>query len=149
MAALPALPPASAGGSSRTAAPTHSLQVNLVGMPVEELLELRSQIDEKLPVKDLADVDLNRELVLQMLQTQRLQSDVLKDENTPANQRAQVANAVAAIIAQLARVQSEVYTSERMKRIEGYLIESLQQLPPVAQSKFLELYEAGEGKALA
>jgi hypothetical protein len=145
--ALPALPPASAGGFFRTATPTHSLQVDLTGMPVAELLELRAQIDEKLPVKDLADVDLNRELVLQMLQTQRLQSDVLKDADTPANQRAQVANAVAAIIAQLAKLQAELYTSERLKRIEGYLIESLQQLPTVAQAKFLELYEAGEGGA--
>lgn len=144
---LPNLPPPSGGGQNQPRAATHSLQVNLTGMPVAELLEVRAQIDEKLPVKDLADVDLNRELVLQMLQTQRLQSDVLKDEETPANQRAQVANAVAAIIAQLAKLQTEVYTSERLKRIEGYLIESLQQLPTVAQAKFLELYEAGEGRA--
>jgi len=145
---LPELPPQSGGGHKPPRAVTHSLQVDLSGMPVDELLELRALIDEKLPVKDLADVDLNRELVLQMLATQRLQSDVLKDEDTPANQRAQVANAVSAIIAQLVKLQTEVYTSERLKRIEGYLIESLHQLPLPAQAKFLELYEAGEGKAL-
>jgi hypothetical protein len=144
--ALPALPPASGSGPIKPArAPTHSLQVNLDGMPVAELLALRAGIDEKLPVKDLADVDLNRELVLQMLQTQKLQRDVLEDEDTPANQRAQVANAVAAIINNLVKLQSEVYTSERIKKIEQALIQTLQTLPSEAQRAFFVEYE----KALA
>lgn len=142
--ALPALPQA-VGGDRLNAKPTHSLQVDLTGMSASELLELRAQIDEKLPVKDLADVDLNRELVLQMLQTQRLQSDVLKEAETPANQRAQVANAVASIISQLAKLQAEVYTSERMKRIEGALIDTLQELPQPVQTRFLERYAVAIG----
>ncbi|VTU32217.1 hypothetical protein H4CHR_02967 [Variovorax sp. PBS-H4] len=139
--ALPALPPASAGGSSRKVQATHSLQIDLTGMPVTQLLELRALIDEKLPVKDLKDIDLNRELVLQMLQTQQLQANVLKEDETPANQRAQVANAVAGIISQLAQLQAKVYTSERLKRIETALIDTLQELPKEAQNVFLERYE--------
>lgn len=145
---LPALPPQSGGGQNQPRVATHSLQVNLTGMPVAELLELRAQIDEKLPVKDLSDVDLNRELVLQMLQTQRLQSDVLKDDETPANQRAQVANAVAAIIAQLAKLQTEVYTSERLKRIEQVVIEAVRSMPLEQQANWMAGYRRLCGERL-
>jgi hypothetical protein len=144
---LPSLPPM-AGGQKPPRAATHSLQLDLTGMPVDELLELRAQIEQRLPVKQLKDLNLEQELVLQLLTSQQLQRDVLQDDEIPANQRAQCLNAVAAIIAQLVKLQTEVYTSERLKRIEGYLIESLRQLPLQGQAKFLELYEAGEGKAL-
>lgn len=141
---LPSLPPM-AGGQKPPRAATHSLQLDLTGMPVDELLELRVQIEQRLPVKQLKDLNLEQELVLQLLTSQQLQRDVLQDDEIPANQRAQCLNAVAAIIAQLVKLQTEVYTSERLKRIEGYLIESLVELPKPAQEVFMARYAGGLG----
>lgn len=139
---LPALPPSSGGGSSKSSTkPTHHLQVDLRGMPLDELLRLRGEIDKVLPVSNLADIDLNRELVLQMLATQRLQADVLDDDETPANQRAQVANSVQAALAGLVKLQSEVYTSERLKKIEQRLIEVMHTQPMELQVAFMGAYE--------
>lgn len=144
--ALPKLPPASGGPSPGFEKPkTHHIQFDLTGMPPEELLELRGLIDAKLPIKDLKDIDLSRELVLQMLATQRMQNDVLIEKETPANQRAQVANAVGTILGNLIALQAKVYTSERLKKIESVLIATLATLPMDTQREFLDAYE----KALA
>ena len=120
------------------------------GLDVDQMLELRREIDEKLPVKSLADLDLNQELVLQMLTTQKLQRDVLLDDDIPANQRAQVTNAVSGILAQLVRLQTEVYSSERFKRIEQVLVESVREgLPEQVVRDFFERYErAARAKGL-
>lgn len=101
MASLPVLPPASGGGSTAPPKkkPIHSLQVDVSGMDVDQLLELRAAIDERLPVKN----ELEQELVLQMLTTQKLQREVLLDDDIPAKQRAQVTNAVSAIRADCGR----------------------------------------------
>lgn len=147
MAQFPSLPPTS-GSAPPSKRPTHHLQVDLAGLDVDELLELRAQIDDRLPVKALKDLDLERELVLQLLASQRLQRDVLEDDETPANQRAQVSNSVAAILAQLVKLQAGVYTSERLKKIEQILIEVLNQLPEEQQDAFHQAYAKGLGVAL-
>ena len=43
--------------------------------------------------------------------------------------------------------QTEMYTSERLKKIEQVLIETLQTLPQDAQELFLAAYEANLGAA--
>lgn len=106
-----------------------------------ELLDLRNQIDQKLPVKSLKDLSMERELVLQLVMVQNLQRDVLGEDGVPANQKAQTAGAVAASLATLAKLQIEVYTSERLKQIEQILIDTLQTLPVEAQERFLKAYE--------
>lgn len=106
------------------------------------LLDLRSQIDMRLPTKALTDINLERELVLQLITVQNLQRDVLQEEGVPANQKAQTVNSVAATLASLARLQTEVHTSERLKEIEQILIETLQTLPTEAAEAFLAVYEA-------
>lgn len=50
-------------------------------------------------------------------------------------------NAVAASLATLAKLQGDTYTSERLKKIEQILIETLQTLPYEAQEAFLTKYE--------
>lgn len=110
-------------------------------LSVDELLEMRAQIDAKLPVKDLKDMDLSRELVLQTLALQALQRRVLREEETPANQVAAVANALSSALSNLVKMQNDLYTSERMKRVELILIECLDTLPEKVQRKFFEMYE--------
>ena len=67
---------------------------DLDAMSVDELRELRDEIDRRLPEDKLSQMDLTQELLSQYRLVQRLQSDVLGDEEVPANQRAQVAGQV-------------------------------------------------------
>lgn len=108
---------------------------------LQELLDLRARIDARLPARRLKDIDLEQELVIQVLALQQLQSSVLQDEDTPANQRAQVANSLSAALANLVKVQESVHSSERMKKMEGVLIETLQELPVESAEAFLQRYE--------
>jgi hypothetical protein len=83
-----------------------------------------------------------RELVLQVVALQALQNAVINDFDIPANQRAQCASALSSALANLVKVQGDIYTSERFKKVEGLLIETLDVLPKEAQRKFLDAYEA-------
>lgn len=106
-----------------------------------ELIRLRAEIDQMLPTQALVDLNMERELVLQLITVQNLQREVLSDDSVPANQQAQTAGVVAAALATLCKLQTEVYTSERLKRLEQLLIETLQTLPQEAQQAFLDSYE--------
>ena len=81
--------------------------------------------------------DFGHEIVVQ-----NLQRETLRDNSVPANQKAQTSNAVAATLATLSKLQTEMYTSERLKKIEQVLIETLQTLPQETQAAFLDTYEA-------
>lgn len=115
--------------------------INLDHLTLQQLLDLRNEIEQRLPAKNLRDLNLERELVLQLLSSQSLQSRVLQDMTIAANQQAQVSNSTAAVLQQLIKLQSEVHTSERLKRIENKLIECLNTLPKGAQEAFFAVYE--------
>ena len=124
-----------------------NVDVNLDNFTLQDLLRLRADIDRRLPAKHLRDVNLERELILQHQATLELQNQVMSDSDVPANQRAQVANAVASILQQLIKLQETVHTTERLKRIEGKLIEALNGLPKEQQESFLAVYEEVLGDA--
>ncbi len=142
---IPDLPPYNAGQQYLQPAliPKISRQgVDLASYDDEQLIELRAEIDELLPAKRLKDINLEEELVRQLALVQKLQRDVLNDsENTPANQMAQCAGAVANVLAVLSKLQVEVYSSERLKVIEGILIECVGTLPQGTQEEFFAEYE--------
>ncbi len=142
---IPDLPPYNAGQQYLQPAliPKVSRQgVDLASYDDEQLIELRAEIDELLPAKRLKDINLEEELVRQLALVQKLQRDVLNDsENTPANQMAQCAGAVANVLAVLSKLQVEVYSSERLKVIEGILIECVGTLPQGTQEEFFAEYE--------
>lgn len=142
---IPDLPPYSAGQQYLQPAliPKISRQgVDLASYDDEQLIELRAEIDERLPSRRLKDINLEEELVRQLATVQKLQRDVLDDpEGTPANQMAQCAGAVANVLAVLSKLQVEVYSSERLKTIEGILIECVGTLPQGTQEEFFVEYE--------
>jgi uncharacterized membrane protein YdbT with pleckstrin-like domain len=112
----------------------------------ESLIYIKSGITAKqvsaygaLPRAELQNINLAQELVLQFMRVKELQTDTLGDERVKANQKAQVANSVAATLAQLTKLQTELHTAERLKAIEGMLIRHLKTLP-------LEVVEAFLGK---
>lgn len=89
----------------------------------------------------MREINLARELVLQLQANQELQNRCLASADTPANQVAQTMNSTAAVLQQLIRLQTEVHNSERLKKIEQKLIETLNTLPSDVQEAFLETYE--------
>lgn len=126
----------SAEGSANTTA------LLLGQMDIAELLLLRAEIDVLLPATALKDMDLEEELVIQYQTLKSMQKDVLDDESIPANQRAQVANAVGSTLQSLMKMQSDVYSSERFKKLETSLIHLLNEWPEDQTLKFFERYEA-------
>jgi len=115
--------------------------VEVTDLDEEELLLLRARIDDLLPATKLADIDLERELMLQLRTAQALQNRTLLTDDIPANQKAQVLNAVAASIQALIKMQAEYYTPERLKRIETHLISLLNSWPEDQTRPFFEAYE--------
>ena len=108
---------------------------------LQELLDLRARIERRLPARSLKDLDLEGELTLQFLALQQLQNAVIDDDDTPANQKAQVANSLSAALVNLVKLQGDVHSSERMKRIESILIDTLKDLPVEVVEAFLANYE--------
>lgn len=120
---------------------------DLDGMQVEDLLALRSEIDARLPATSLRDIDLAEELVLQFQKVKALQSKVL-DSGTSAQQKAAVANSCASALGQLVKMQTELYTAERMKAIEQIVIHVMRDQPEHIQVAFFDKYERALGEGV-
>lgn len=110
-------------------------------LTVPELVACMDEIRSHLPPLSLKDINLEEEMLLQYHSLRALQNDVLEDEKIALNQRAQVANSVAAALGKLADLQTDVYTQERHKRIEGIMIKLLSKLPEDVAQTFLVEYE--------
>lgn len=111
-------------------------------MDVDELLRLRTEIDQRLPATRLSEMNLEEELVRQYLQVQALQSAVMEDKDTPASQKAQVATTVASTLQHLVKMQTDYHTAERFKALENLMIKHFKTLPIDVVEKFLADYEA-------
>lgn len=141
--AVQSLPPI-AGSTPQNILQGHHISsqgVNLSGYSTTQLIDLRAQIDTLLPIKSLKNVNMERELVIQLQIAQKLQTDSLNDDEIPANQKSQVLNSVANALGTLARLQVELYDSERLKVIESVLIEAVNSLPEDVQHTFFAEYE--------
>lgn len=119
---------------------------DLDDMTTEDLIRLHASVEAKLPPAELGSMNLERELVMQYRRILALQEDVLMDDDVPANQRAQVSNAVAATLQQLVKMQSEFHTAERFKAIENLMITYMKKLPLEVAEEFLNEYERLEEK---
>lgn len=119
----------------------------LAAFDERELRKLRSEIDRLLPEDGLASVNLEQELVDQYRKTKQLMDDVLDDENTPANQKAQVANSVVGTLSQLSKLQEDLRKFETVKVMEAVLTESIKRLPEDVKAAFFEEYERMAKKA--
>lgn len=142
---MPELPPLSGAGPLSAARHIDAQGNPFAGLPEEQLLDLRTHLDALLPVRRLKDVNMEVELVRQLSVVHRLQREVISDDNTPANQKAQVAGQVANVLAVLSKLQVEVYSSERLKKIEAVLIETINLMSAEAQTFFFQEYEGRLG----
>lgn len=107
-----------------------------------DLYKLRAEIDALLPQQSLSAMNLESELVTQFHTVKRLQTLILDDDETPANQRAQVANAVVGTLDALVKMQERYHNSERFKAIENLLIKHMRTMPREIAEKFIADYEA-------
>lgn len=110
-------------------------------LDLEGLLELKCRIEAMLPPTKLAELDLEGEVVMQYHRAKALMTTVVADEATPANQKAQVANSCASVLDQLIKMQTRLYSAERVKALEAALIKALKTLPSETQALFIETYE--------
>lgn len=126
-------------GAERT--PVRGTTQNLDGMDEGELLRLRGEIDRRLPLQSMSDLNLEHELLAQFRAVKRLQDDVIDDGGTPANQRAQVAGAVASVLQQLIKLQGDLQREETLKVMEACLVEAIKTLPDAVKNDFFAEYE--------
>lgn len=112
----------------------------LAGMAQEDLLNLRQKIDARLENQRLADINLERELVLQYQQTKFFLTGIIEDKTIPANQRAQAINSCSAILQQLIKMQTDLYGAERMKAMEAACVKAMKTMAPEVQEVFLSRY---------
>ncbi len=114
----------------------------LVEMKPKDLRKLRDAINKMLGEEtSLSDMDMPKELIEQYRMVKQLQADVIDDDETPANQKAQVASTVASTLQQLTKMQTDFYTSERFRAIENLMIQYMKKLPLKTAQDFLTDYE--------
>ena len=110
-------------------------------MSQSELYDLRNRLDQRLHNRTLSDLNLEDELLSQYTVTKQLLAEVLEDEETPANQKAQVINSLLSITSQLMKMQTELHTAERIKAMESACIKAVRTLNHAAQLEFFKRYE--------
>lgn len=118
--------------------PIDEIIIALPSYSPEEISRLRQALSG--PQQAGESLDLQAELVAQFRAAKALFERAQYDEGTPANQMAQIINASAALLKQLASVQIELHTAERFRCMEQALTETLKTLPPAAQAEFLDSY---------
>lgn len=109
-------------------------------LPEAALIALRQEIDSRLTL-DLASINMKEELALQFKQAKALYAAAETDETTPMNQKAQVLNSLSTIIAAISKTSAEVYSVERLKKLEAATLHALEFLPRESKERFFDLYE--------
>lgn len=95
----------------------------------------------------ISELSLEAELVGQYAKIKELMDEVLLDDDTPANQKAQVANSVVAALGQLIKLQEDLKKQETLKLMESCLIEVIVTLPQETKDAFFAEYERMAKKA--
>lgn len=113
----------------------------LDGLSDDKLLELHAKIEGRLGGLALTEVNLVKETLLQIKRAKVLQELATSEKGTPMNQRAQVQNSLAGLLTQLSKIQIELYSSERIKRIQNAVIRVVKTLPEPQQAAFFDMLE--------
>lgn len=110
-------------------------------MNQDELLDLHAKIEAKLTGLSLADVNLEKEALIQLKRAKALQEKASTGSDVPMNQQAQVQNSIRNILEGLASLQIKLHDSETMKRWKAALIRSVKAQPKDFQVTFFTLLE--------
>lgn len=85
------------------------------------------------------NLNLETELLEQYNRARRLLHDAEYDSDVPLNQKAQALNSATAIIGALIKSQADLYSLERIKKIETVLLDTLRAFPEL-QEMFMRQY---------
>jgi hypothetical protein len=105
-----------------------------------DLLILRGKIDALLPTMSMREMDIEKEVVRQFRTVQSLQAMALSG-NEESNKKAAVVNACVGALTNLAKLQIEIQTSERFKRIEALMLKYMKRLPKEVAEAFITDYK--------
>lgn len=96
------------------------------------------------PFVEITELDLNLEveLLAQYNKARKLLHAAEVDASTPLNQKAQVINSATSILAALTKSQAELYSLERIRRIEHILIKTLKLYPELQEAFMADYAEA-------
>ena len=120
---------------------------DLDAMSVDELRELRDEIDRRLPEDSLDSLNLEKELVGQYRLVQRLQADVITNDDFAPNQRSQVAGQVASTLQQLVKLQEDLKREQTLKLMESVLVDMIKSMPEDFKTNFFTEYKQRASKA--
>jgi hypothetical protein len=96
------------------------------GAPAPEGTSKRARLSADIDVESMPiNQRLEKALVLQLLTAQELQKAVLDDDEATPTQKSQVTNTLSQVIETLAKLQIKLFSAERMKDIEGVLIDTV------------------------
>ena len=116
-------------------------------MTHDELRELRDEIDRRLPEDSLDSLNLEKELVGQYRLVQRLQADVITNDDFAPNQRSQVAGQVASTLQQLVKLQEDLKREQTLKLMESVLVDMIKSMPEDFKTNFFTEYKQRASKA--
>lgn len=114
---------------------------NVFGREVPDSGQKLPETDEFAADVDIETLDLDSELVKVYAKAQKLLDTIVGSVDVPANQQAQVFNSVVTMLDRLAKMRTDVYNAERLRKLEQSLIRTLQAYPQELQEAFLRDYE--------
>ena len=103
-----------------------------------------SSMPQAMPVNGtLATLNLDSELYSMYARAKNYLDDLqMGDDNTPANQVAQVMNTITAILKEIVKMQTDLYNAERVKKLEAAMVDAIKLAPKESQAAFFEEYSA-------
>lgn len=109
-------------GLDQSAADATRSPLAIQGLDTKALLELRAQIDTQLGIRSISEIDLGHELAMQLYTVKLLQQETMNDPDVPANQKAQTSNSLQAVLKELIKMRTELYSAERTRAIENFIV---------------------------
>lgn len=86
--------------------------------------------------------DAEQELLKLRRQAKTLYETIEHDDDTPANQKAQVLNSISSVLQALVKLQADVHSTKKVQAIELAVIAVMKRQPQPVYEAFLHEYEA-------
>ena len=120
---------------------------DLEDVALKTRLRAFNALRQALPQVSLRKVSIEQELLWQLSLMQALRDETLNDQDIPSNNKAQVMASMNGLLEKIAKLQEDTYTSERMKKVESLLIETLmEEEDEDFKVRFIARYEEALGK---
>jgi hypothetical protein len=101
--------------------------------------------DYGIEVATLRELNLEGELLKQYQKANRLMVDAELDKATTPPMKAAVMNSIRGILADIVKMQTELYNAERLKTLEAILLSVLKEFPAL-NNAFLAKYKEALGE---